>query len=113
MGLEQVKSAAKALAELSEDQKDLANALKGTAQQAAATKKLWREGNKSKLIKIGMALIIFPEPTPISEIVGAGFVAAGVIQKGIQNQSIFMEDIGKTFQSTLKEIVATKHNLQL
>jgi hypothetical protein len=49
------------------------------------TKKLWRSGNKSRLIKLGVALIVFPELAPISETVGACFVAAGMIQKGVQS----------------------------
>jgi hypothetical protein len=111
MGIEEAKTAIKALAELAEIKGDAANMLRGTRQQAAATGKLWRAGNKSKLIKIGMALIVFPEPTPISEIIGAGFLVAGAVQKGIQSQSIYMEDIGKTLKSTLKEIAEAKYNL--
>ena len=113
MGIENAKTATKALTELYENKKELSCTMNDMGQQVAATQKLWREGNKSKLIKIGLALIVFPEPTPISEIVGAGFVAAGVVQKGIQNQSIFMEDIKKTFQSTLKEIIASRRDLQI
>ena len=113
MGIEHAKTATKALEELYENKKELAYSMNDMGRQVAATQKLWREGNKSKLIKIGLALIVFPEPTPISEIVGAGFVAAGMIQKGIQNQSIFMEDIKKTFQSTLKEIIASRRDLQI
>ncbi len=111
--VEKIKTATKALTELSEHKKEAANTLKGTGQQAAATRKLWREGNKSRLIQIGMALIVFPEPTAVSDILGTGLIAAGTIQKGIQSRSIFMEDIGKTFQSTLKEVINTKYNLQL
>jgi hypothetical protein len=112
MNVQDAKTAIKALTELAEDKKYAAQALKGAGQDACVSKKLWREGNKSKLIKIGMALVVFPEPTPISEIVGAGFIAAGLVQKGIQSRSIYMEDITKTFQSTLREIVATKYDLQ-
>jgi hypothetical protein len=113
MRLQDAKTFAKALNELSQSQKDLANTLKDTGRQAAVTKKLWREGNKSKLIKIGMALIVLPEPTPVSEIIGACFVAAGAIQKGIQSQSLYIEDIGKAFQNSLREVIATKYDLQV
>ena len=89
---------------LSKTQKDASVALTTTKQEAISKQKLWKEGNKSKLIQIGVALIAFPEPTPVSEIVGAGFVAAGAIQKGIRNRSIYMEDIPKTLKNTLKEI---------
>ena len=113
MSVKEAKAAIAALTELAEAKSDAANMLKGASQQASATKKLWREGNKSRLIQIGMALIVLPEPTPVTPTIGACFIAAGAIQKGIQSRSIYMEDITKTLQSTLKEIVASKYNLQI
>jgi len=113
MKLEEAKTAAEAATDLAENGQDFSNVIGGVSRDLKNTKKLWREGNKSRLIKIGVTLIMFPEPTPISETVGACFVAAGAIQKGIQSRSMFMEDIKKTFQSTLKEVYATKHNLRI
>jgi len=60
-----------------------------------------------------MAFIMIPEPTPVTPAIGACFLAAGAIQRGIQSRSIYMEDITKTLQSALKEIVASKYNLQI
>jgi hypothetical protein len=113
MKLEEAKTAAEALTDLAENEQDFSNVMKGVTREVGNAKKLWREGNKSRLIKIGVTLIMLPEPTPISETVGACFVAAGAVQKGIKSRAIFMEDIKKTFQSTLKEVYATKHNLQI
>ena len=110
---EQAKTAAKALNELNESSIDLLGAIKGTANTAEAAKKLWREGNKSRLIKIGVALVVFPEPTPISETIGACFIAAGAVQKGIQNRAIYLEDVTKTFKNTLKDVLATHNSLQI
>jgi hypothetical protein len=104
---EQVRNATKAMKELSESYIELFDAVKGTAKAAGSTKELWREGNKSRLIKIGMSLIVFPEPTPISETIGACFVAAGAVQKGIQSRAIYLEDITKTFKKTLKNVLQT------
>jgi hypothetical protein len=111
MKMEEIKTATKALNELNESYSDLFGALKGTARDVEATKKLWRDGNESRLIKIGVALIMFPEPTPISETVGACFVAAGAVKKGIQNRAIFLEDVTKTFKNTLKDVWTIKHSL--
>jgi hypothetical protein len=110
---EQVKTATKALNELSESYIDLIGAVKSTANTAEASKKLWREGNKSRLIKIGISLIVFPEPTPISETVGACFVAAGAVQKGIKSRAIFLEDITKTFKNTLQDVLETSQHLRV
>ena len=104
---EQVKAATQALNELNESYIDVISAVKSTANAAADTKKLWREGNKSRLIKIGVSLIFFPEPTPISETIGACFIAAGAVQKGIKSRAIYIEDITKTFKNTLRDVLET------
>lgn len=109
--MEQVKATRKALTEMSESYVDLLKETKATAQNAHATQQLWRAGYKSRLIKIGVALIVFPEPTPISETVGACFVAAGAVQKAVRNRSLFVEDVKKTFQTTMKEISTIKQNI--
>jgi len=111
MKTEEIKTATKALNELNESYSDLFGALKGTTRDVEAAKKLWRTGNNSRLIKIGVALIVFPEPTSISDCVGACFVAAGAVQKGIQNRAIFLEDVTKTFKNTLKDVWTVKHSL--
>jgi hypothetical protein len=108
---EEVKAVTKAVNELSECYSDAAGALKTTGYTVEDTKKLWRAGNKSRLAKIGVALIIFPEPTSISDCVGACLVAAGAVQKGIQKRSIFLEDVTKTFRNTLKDVWAAKDSL--
>jgi hypothetical protein len=110
---EQVKNTTKALKELNESYIDLLGSIKGTAKAAEATKKLWREGNKSRLIKIGLSLVVFPEPTPISETIGACFIAAGAVQKGIQSRAIYLEDITKTFKSTLQDVLAINQSLRV
>jgi hypothetical protein len=112
METEKIRNAIKVLNELAESSKDLHSAVKGTTQQVAATKKLWREGNKSKLIKIGVACIMFPDPSPVGEIIGAGFIAAGLVQKGIQKRTLYIGDLKKTFESTLRELNSTQSSLR-
>jgi hypothetical protein len=111
MKTEDMKNVTKAVNELSESYSDVFSALNDTACGVAAAKKLWRAGNKSRLIKIGVALIMFPEPTSISDCVGACFVAAGAVQKGIQSRAVFLEDVTKTFKNTLKDVLAIKNSL--
>jgi len=105
--------ATKTAVELGQANKDACTALQDTRRTAIATQKLWKEGNKSRLIQIGMALVVFPEPTPISEIIGAGFIAAGAIQKGIKSQAIYMEDIPKSLKSIFKEVCNEKWTMGL
>lgn len=102
--MEKAKETTKALYELTESYSELHRAIKSTSRETARTKKLWREGNKSSLIKIGIACIMFPDPSPVGEIIGAGFLVAGAIQKGIQKRTLYISDLKKNLESTLREL---------
>jgi hypothetical protein len=75
------------------------------SKDAHNAQKLWRGEKKSKLIKIAITLITFPEPTPISETVGAAVLVAGLVQNKIKNSTLHVEDIYKTFQDVNKDIL--------
>ena len=57
------------------------------SKDANHAQKLWRGEKKSKLIKLALTLITFPEPTPISETVGAAVLVAGLVQNRIKNST--------------------------
>ncbi|MGB9778106.1 MAG: hypothetical protein ACPLW8_01765 [Candidatus Bathyarchaeales archaeon] len=111
MKTDELKSVVNALNELSESYADLMQTMKGTIKEVKATKQLWRDKNKSKLVKLGLALIVFPEPTPISETIGAILVTAGTVQQGIRNRAIYVDDVPKAFKKTLKEIQNLKRDI--
>ena len=58
-------------------------------------KKLWRGDKKSRLIKLAFTLITFPEPTPISETIGAAVLVAGLVQNRIKKSTLQVEDINQ------------------
>lgn len=107
------KHAAKALNELSESGTDLFFAVRSTTREVSTAKKLWIEGNKSKLIKLGVACIVLPDPSPVGEIVGAGLITAGLVQKGIRKQYLYLGDIKKTYEKTLREVQLAKQDMRL
>ena len=110
MKTDEIKTLADAVKELNESYGDLLQAMTDTTKEVKATKQLWRKGSNSILIKLGLALIAFPDPT-ISDILGAALVAAGTIQMGIRRHTIYVEDVYKTFHDTLKDMWAVKHSL--
>ena len=75
------------------------------SKDANHAQKLWRGEKKSKLIKLALTLITFPEPTPISETVGAAVLVAGLIQNRIKNSTLHVEDVYKTFQDVNNDIL--------
>ena len=101
------------LDELTKSYADMLKSVQGSSSEMKGAIKLWRSKNKSKLIALGIKLIVFPEPTPVSELVGSCCVAAGVLQNGIKKHSIYLDDIPQILQKTLKEIQGIKHNLRV
>jgi hypothetical protein len=91
------------LNELSRDYADVGQVIKRTATESAGARQLWRQRRKPILIKAGLALIAFPDPT-ITDIVGSALVVAGLVQEGIRRRTLYVEDVQKTFLRTMKEI---------
>ncbi len=96
--------------ELNESYADLIRAMKDTSREVKEAKKLWRSGNNSLLIKVGLALIAFPDPT-ISDVVGSIMIAAGAVQAGIRRRNIYVDDVFKTFQKTFEEVRDMKYHI--
>ena len=90
---------------------DAACSLKGTAAEARDLKKLWREKNQSKLVKAGVALILFPAPV-VSDVAGVGLVAAGLLHDRIKNSGLFLEDVYKTYPRLFKELQSARQSLE-
>lgn len=86
------------------------NAAQGFTNELHSTQKLWKQGNKSFLIKAGLALIAFPEPT-ISDVVGSAMIAAGLIQIKMRNSTLHIDDVYKTFPNVVKELGSIKGHL--
>jgi len=79
------------------------SAMHAFSDELRSTQKLWKQGNKSFLIKAGLALIAFPDPT-ISDVIGSAMVAAGLIQLKMRNSSLHIDDVYKTFPKVVKEL---------
>jgi hypothetical protein len=110
MKTDEVKKLASTLNELNESYIDFLQSMKESVKEVKATKKLWKNGEKPWLIKFGLALILFPDPT-ISDVIGSLLVAAGTVQEGIRRRALHVEDIPKTFQSIMKEIQAAEESI--
>jgi hypothetical protein len=107
---DEAKALATALSELNESYADFLQSLSGTVREVKASKKLWNNGSKPWLIRLGVALIVFPEPV-ISDVLGSLLIAAGTIQEGIRRRALHIEDIPKTFQSVMKELRASEERI--
>ena len=107
------RHALESLRRLSESYSDFATSMKGFSKELSTVEKLWRAGNKSRLIKLGLTLVVFPEPTPVSETVGACLIAAGAIQQGIRSRTLYIEDVPKVYAKALREIFTVSHETRV
>jgi len=112
VGKNDLKALSKVLKELNESYVDFASSIASTVKEVKNTKKLWRDGQKPWLIKLGLALIVFPEPA-ISDILGSLLIAAGTVQEGLRRRALHVEDVPKTFKNVLREIQAAQESTHL
>ena len=109
--LEKLKTLRDSVKELSLSYAETLEDFKGFSGCLKSTKSLWRACNKSRLVKIGLTLIAFPEPTPFSEMIGASVLSVGLIQQKIRNNSLHIEDVYKTFHNVFKNLREIQENL--
>ncbi len=103
MKKEETQVIVRAVEEWGESCEDMMGALRSSVAEASNVKKLWRNEKRSWLIKAGLALIAFPDPT-ISDVAGTFLVAAGLVQEGIKRRTLHVDDVYKTFGQTLREV---------
>jgi hypothetical protein len=81
--------------------------ISNTASDLSVARNLWgngRGGSISPLVKFGLALIAFPDPT-ISDLVGGCIVCAGLVYSKIKPPPIYVEDVYSTVEKEMGELV--------
>ncbi len=61
-------------------------------------------GTGKSLISFGIALVMIPEPTLISDVIGGGIIATGCLYNRINPPPIFVDDIFKAIDEQMKEL---------
>jgi hypothetical protein len=107
----ELKITATVLQELGLSYQETLEVMKGFTKGLRSTKSLWRDGDKSRLIKIGLTIISFPEPTPISETLGAFILSLGLIQNRMKKSTLHVEDVFNTFQDVNKSLLRIRQEL--
>lgn len=105
MEQKELKKMANVLQELGLSYAETVEVIHEMSKDVNHAQKLWRGEKKSKLIKIALTLITLPEPTPVSETIGAAVLVAGLVQNRLKNSSLHVEDVFKTFQDVNDDIL--------
>ncbi len=66
---------------------------------------------KSKLIKLGTSLILFPEPTEISDVIGLAMITAGLLETKFKKRPLTLYDTKREFGDTLKELQKLRQSM--
>ncbi len=108
---DELKSTVEALRELGLSYKESVDVIQGVSDEIRSVRRLWKKESKSKLIKLGLSLIVFPEPTPISETLGAVVLTAGLIQNKVRLSNLHIDDVYSTLQGVMRDLQTIKHGL--
>lgn len=108
---EELKNLAVVLRELGLSYEETLNIMRGIATDSPCIKRLWKDSEKAKLVKLGLTLIAFPEPTPVSETLGVFVLSLGMIQTKMERSALHIEDIYGTFQGVIGSLQTIKREL--
>jgi hypothetical protein len=59
---------------------------------------------KSKLVELGTTMILFPDPTPVGDVVGLAMITAGLLDKKYRKKPLSIYDAKIEFAETWKEL---------
>jgi len=106
----ELKSLVDVLRELGLSYEETAVVMNGVAKEARSLRHLWMKDDSSWLIKVGLALIAFPEPF-LSDILGGMILSAGLIQKKIRRASLVIGDVHSTFQGVIRDLQTIRRGM--
>jgi hypothetical protein len=100
--------------ELGESLKDATGLLSGASDAVHKMNQLYDHGYGgagNSLISLGVALVMFPEPFMISDIIGSGVIAAGLLYNKCVTPTLYIDNIFETIQEQVKTIHSTGDDL--
>jgi len=107
---EELKTVVDALQELGLNREEASKVVSEAVRESHLAGNLSKKKDTSLLIKVGLLLIAFPDPT-ISDLVGTLLVSAGLIQKRIKHSRLYVEDAPDTFQGIIKNLQTVRKEL--
>ena len=110
MKKEEIETLTAALRELGLNHEDAAKVISSAVKESRSVDSLSKKKDTSLLIKVGLLLIAFPDPT-VSDLLGALLVSAGLLQNKIRRSTLHLEDVPDTFQEVIKNLQIVRREL--
>lgn len=92
---------------------EVLGAMDRSVKELRSAKRLWREGDKSRLVRLGLTLLAFPTPVPFDDMVGLILLSAGLIQSKIKTLALYADDIRMSFPRIIDELNDIRQDLVL
>jgi hypothetical protein len=106
-----VVKAAKEIGESFKETADLVSGMSGALNEASQLYDHGCGGAGKSLISLGIAMVVFPEPFMVSDVLGGGLIAAGLLYNKIVPPPIYIDNIFETIQGQVKTLNSTGENL--
>ena len=103
--------AAKELGETFTETATIINGMNGAVKEVNQLYDHGYGGAGKSMISLGIALVMFPEPTMVSDVIGGGVIAAGLFYNQLVPPPIYIDNIFDTIQEQVKVIHSTGEDL--
>src|SRR4030042_6174920 len=94
-----IVQAAKELGETFTETAAIINGMNGAVEEANQLYDHGQGGAGNGMISLGIALVVFPEPFMVSDVVGGGIIAAGLLYNKIVSPPLYIDNVFATIQS--------------
>jgi hypothetical protein len=104
-------TAAKELSESFRDTATILSSFQSTMNEADNLYDHGYGGAGRSMIKMGVTLVMIPEPFLVTDIAGCGIIAAGLLYNKAVPPPIYIDNVLETIQKQINEIHTTGENL--
>ncbi len=106
-----VVTAAQELGESFKDTANLVSDMNGAVHEVHQLYDHGYGGAGSSMISFGITMVMFPEPTGVSDVIGGGIVAAGLLYNHFVPPPMYIDNIFDAIQEQVKAIHSTGEDL--
>ncbi len=99
-----VLKASKEIGESIMDAADLASGVGEALEEVGRLRDQGYGGAGDGMISLGAALVMFPEPTMVTDVAGAGIIGAGILYNHVVPPPLYLDDVAETIREQLGEI---------
>ena len=103
--------AAKELGETFIETANVINGMNGAVKEVNQLYDHGYGGAGNSMISLGIALVVFPEPFMVSDVIGGGIIAAGLLYNKIVSPPLYIDNVFETIEAQVRAIHSTGEDL--